>query len=121
MCELLLLLLPSIRGIITPLPKSKRPPVHLARRSGSALAAARAEGVLLNVGALAPYAVERGASSRLSRVRSRLGSAGPGHPLGSLDLSGQRHVVVRTPRLTRMSVRIVRLGINPARRVQKRA
>lgn len=63
--------------------------------------------MLLNVGALAPYAVEQRANSPLSRVRSRLDSAGPGHPLGSLDLSGQRPVVVRTPRLTRMPVRMI--------------
>jgi hypothetical protein len=42
----------------------------------------------LYVRGLAPYAVE----PRLSRIRSRLGSTGPGHPLGSLDLSGQRHI-----------------------------
>jgi hypothetical protein len=36
----------------------------------------------------APYAVE----PKLSRIRSRLDSTGPGNPLGSLDLSGQRHI-----------------------------
>jgi len=35
----------------------------------------------------------------LSRIRFRLDSAGPGHPLGSLDLSGQRPLLARTPHL----------------------
>jgi hypothetical protein len=42
----------------------------------------------LYVGGSAPYAVE----PKLSRVRSRLDSTGPGNPWGSLDLSGQRHI-----------------------------
>jgi hypothetical protein len=40
---------------------------------------------------------------RTSRIRFRLDSAGSGHPLGSLDLSGQRHLFVQTPHLTKES------------------
>src|ERR1700686_4050785 len=56
------LLLPSIADPSPPF-KEKRPPGLLARRSRIAPGAASAASVFLNVGALAPYAVEPGASS----------------------------------------------------------
>ena len=57
------------------------PAVKTARATGGVRSSSTSRG-------LAPYAVE----PRLSRIRSRLDSTGPGNPLGSLDLSGQRHI-----------------------------
>ena len=57
------------------------PAVKTARATGGVRSSSTSRG-------LAPYAVE----PRLSRIRSRLDSTGPGDPLGSLDLSGQRHI-----------------------------
>ncbi len=51
--------------------------------------------------ALALHNVGPSTPLRASRVRFRLDSAESGHPLGSLDLSGQRHPFVQTPHLTR--------------------
>ena len=59
--------------------KSRSDPDPAAKEAG-----ARSAWAFLYVRGLAPCAVE----PKLSRVKSRLDSTGPGHPLGSLDLSG---------------------------------
>jgi len=71
---------PSVRRTKKPLELSIRA-VEEGRRESLA-------SICLYVRGSAPYAVE----PKLSRIRSRLDSTGPGNPLGSLDLSGQRHV-----------------------------